>query len=42
MLPLLISNDADGNKENIEFVDVDALMLDSDLENIDDDDDTLC
>ncbi|RVE51017.1 hypothetical protein evm_004308 [Chilo suppressalis] len=39
MKPLLISDDAD--RENIEFVDVNASMLDSDLEDFDDDEDTL-
>lgn len=41
MKSLLIGDDADVDKENIEFVDINASMLDSDLEDSDDGKDTL-
>lgn len=42
MKPLLRNDDAGVDKENIEFVDVSTSMMDSDLEDFDDGEDTLC
>ena len=42
MRPLLISDDSDVDKENSEFVDVNALIMDSDLKDSDEGEDTVC